>query len=982
MTSVLPAHAPVAERPTPRPAQLAAIQAPLGPVLVLAGPGAGKTFCLIGRIEHYIRHHGISPERICALTFTNRAADEVASRLAREIGPETEALTRGTLHSLCVRLLREHGSQVAVPRTFGIADDAYQLTVLRRLKVWKEPRRRWLLTAFERHRLQGADLAPDDARVLERYEEYLATRNLLDFDQILLKTADLLRGWPEAGIVIGGRWDAVLVDEFQDLDRTQYAIVQRLAPHRNLFVVGDDEQSIFAWRGAEPEVLRKFQREFGVQQPILLDANLRCSRQIFGAARRLLEANPPLFEKAIEAERESPFAVRAQGFGDEIEELRWLLEDLRTDQQTSGLPWGEYALLYRRHDIGQRLEGALITAGIPCALAPRQALVDDEAVSYVVRALRLMRAPDDPVLAHSFAQLVLPKSLMERIERESPADAAGFLERLRHLARKEIREKPDAKKLWRLVYQIENLRGLPEQFPTLDAIVPALLSTRVGEYRSILEDRHEELSDPASDPAVVKLAGKLGKALLGRQRVWVEPGNGVGIAIRGLLREAGVTTVDYLLPESRPAAEDLVITSDDAGALPLPLTIFKALQYQLGSRISSEFDDFVAFDLETTGKDPAMDEIVEVGAVRVRGGKIVDQFRQLVRPKVPIHPEAEKVHGYSQASLADAPTFEQIWPLVRDFLGNGVVVAHNGFNFDIPMLRRMAAGMPGADREPRWFDTLPWARELVPGVKAKLEFLAEAFGVEHGRKHHAVDDAIALVGVARELATRYLVRTRKSLLVQHLDYLGLALALTEDRARGKEGGLLFELSRPYTLGRFSECLDYYESEQAILGGETLSLETVVKRMGGATAMRRIRQEKTAEQRYPMAMARLRVLLDASRAETLEESLQRFLDRVALSTSQGVEADPHRVNLLTVHAAKGLEFSRVYVVGVEDRQFPGTQELSRNETGKIEEARRLLYVGMTRAKDRLVLTRVDRRNGEDTGGAQFLAEMRLHLSRDS
>jgi len=153
-------------------------------------------------------------------------------------------------------------------------------------------------------------------------------------------------------------------------------------------------------------------------------------------------------------------------------------------------------------------------------------------------------------------------------------------------------------------------------------------------------------------------------------------------------------------------------------------------------------------------------------------------------------------------------------------------------------------------------------------------------------------------------------------------------------------------------------------------------------MGGATAMRRIRQEKTAEQRYPMAMARLRVLLDASRAETLEESLVRFLDRVALSTSQGVDADPHRVNLLTVHAAKGLEFSRVYVVGVEDRQFPGIQELSRNETDKIEEARRLLYVGMTRAKDRLVLTRVDRRNGEDTGGSQFLAEMRVPLTRDS
>jgi DNA polymerase III epsilon subunit family exonuclease len=969
-----------AERPSPRAAQLAAIQAPLGPVLVLAGPGAGKTFCLIGRIEYYIKQAGIAPDRICALTFTNRAADEVAHRLAREIGPETEALTRGTLHSLCVRLLREHGSPVGVGRAFGIADDSYQHIVLRRLKVWKEGRRKGLLLAFERHRLQSADLPLDEARLLERYEEYLASRNLLDFDQILTKTRDLLLGSPEAATAIAGRWDALLVDEFQDLDRTQYAIIQRLAPHRNLFVVGDDEQSIFAWRGAEPEVLVRFQRELGIKAPILLDANLRCSRQIFSAARRLLEANPPLFEKAIEAERDSPFPVRAQGFADEVEELRWLLDDLRTDQQASVLPWGEYAFLYRRHDIGARLEGALITAGIPCCLAPRQALVDDEAVSYVVRALRLMRSPDDPVLAQSFAQLVLPKSLMERIERESPTDGAGFLDRLRHLARKEIREKPDARKLWRLVYEIENLRTLPERHVTLDAIVPALLSTRVGEYRSVLEERHEDLSDPASDPAVVRLAERLGRAMLGRQRVWVEPGNGVGIAIRGLLRAAGVTTVEYLLPDRHPQPGDLVLAPTDAGALPLPLAVFKALQYHLGRRISSEFDDFVVFDLETTGKDPAVDEIVEIGAVRVHGGQIVEEFRSLVRPRVPIHPDAQKVHGYSEAHLADAPSFAEIWPAVRDFLGDGVVVAHNGFNFDIPMLRRMSAGLAGADREPRWFDTLPWARELVPGVRAKLENLAEAFGVEHGRKHHALDDATALVGVTRELAGRYLVRTRKSLLVQHLDFLGLGLALTEDSALGKEGKLLCELSRPYTLGRFSECLEFYESERFALGGETLSVDAVVRRMGGPTVLRRIRQEKTAEQRYPMAMARLRVLLDASAAETLDASLELFLDRVALSTSQGVEADPHRVNLLTVHAAKGLEFSRVYVVGVEDRQFPGTTELSRHETSKIEEARRLLYVGMTRAKDRLVLTRVDRRGGEDTGGTQFLEEMGLEVGR--
>ncbi len=132
--------------------------------------------------------------------------------------------------------------------------------------------------------------------------------------------------------------------------------------------------------------------------------------------------------------------------------------------------------------------------------------------------------------------------------------------------------------------------------------------------------------------------------------------------------------------------------------------------------------------------------------------------------------------------------------------------------------------------------------------------------------------------------------------------------------------------------------------------------------------------KDAAQRYPMAMARLQALIDTSQAETLGESVELFLEKVALSTSQGAEVDPHRVNLLTLHSTKGLEFSRVYLVGVEDYQLPGYYAMQEGRTLEIEEARRLLYVGMTRTEDRLVLTRVDRRFGMDSGGSGFLEEM--------
>ncbi|PYP12082.1 MAG: AAA family ATPase, partial [Gemmatimonadetes bacterium] len=146
-------------------------------------------------------------------------------------------------------------------------------------------------------------------------------------------------------------------------------------------------------------------------------------------------------------------------------------------------------------------------------------------------------------------------------------------------------------------------------------------------------------------------------------------------------------------------------------------------------------------------------------------------------------------------------------------------------------------------------------------------------------------------------------------------------------------------------------------------------------------MTRLRAEPDPAQRYPAAVARLRALIDGDPASTLSDSIDRLLERVALSTSEGIEVAPDRINLLTLHSTKGLEFSRVYIVGVEDYQIPGLRETKENRQAEIEEARRLLYVGMTRARERLVLTRVERRFGMEAGGSGFLDEMGLTAGTD-
>jgi DNA polymerase III epsilon subunit-like protein len=343
----------------------------------------------------------------------------------------------------------------------------------------------------------------------------------------------------------------------------------------------------------------------------------------------------------------------------------------------------------------------------------------------------------------------------------------------------------------------------------------------------------------------------------------------------------------------------------------------------------------------------------------------------MVHAATPVSAGARDAHGYTNADLADAPPFSEVWPRFRDFVGRTTLVAHNAQRFDIPVLRRAAAGLAGIG-DLVFLDTYPLARALFR-ESSSLSALAQRFGIEAGRSHHAEDDAVTLARVYEELGRRKIVRARKTALNHVLDYLGLAMALDQRRS-GAEYDLFRETGELYALGRFSDCLEFYAAERSAGAVEVPAVEQVIQLLGGVEKMERVRARKTASQRYPEAMARLERLLEASASDSVEESLTRFLEKVVLSTSAGGEADPHRVNLLTLHSTKGLEFSRVYILGVEDDQLPGSGALQANRKSEIEEHRRLLYVGMTRAKDRLVMTRVEARNGRPAGKNRFLDEM--------
>jgi superfamily I DNA/RNA helicase/DNA polymerase III epsilon subunit-like protein len=962
--------------PTTR--QREAIEAPLGPVLVLAGPGAGKTLCLIERIRYLVEQQRFAPARICAVTFTNKAAGEIAHRLRDALGGAADQVTRSTIHALCVQLLREHGSEIGVPRGFGIADEEYQRQVLRRAGFRKD--KRWPLHEFGLHRMSGKPLDDWLARLYERYREILDARGLLDFDDLVVQTEVLLRTREDAATAIAARWDYLLVDEGQDLSPTQYAILARLwRPHRNIFLVGDDEQAIYAWAGADPAMLATFLNDYGIALPIILDENRRCSQQIFEAARRLIGHNPQRHVKSLRATRISPWPVTAQSFGDEEEEGEWLVADILGQRQAHGLEWGDFALLYRKHEIGDRLEARLVEAGIPCQLAQGRAIADDPVVQYLLAALRVITAPDDPIFAERFAKVVLPRTLYATLRADADREGVEFRDWLRNFGRTSPRTDENGRKVRRCLVTLSNLAVLKDRHLNLATLVEELLAQRVGQYRTMLEEKYEEavLSDPAGDSAARALGARLAGALHGRGRVWLPRLGGAELGLAGLLREAGMTMVDYLGAGATPRVDDVVIgMSDRSDRFSLALTIFKALQLVHEGDLAPPLADFIAVDIETNELNPDTCEVIEFAAVQVESGRIIHEFHSLVRPERPVSPAATAIHHYTDADLVNAPDFATVWGRFRAFAGNALLIAHNGHGFDFPVLRRLADHHPAGNQFSA-YDSLVLARDLHPGSR-KLGDLARAFGIDPGLEHHALDDTRTLAWVMSKLEDRKLARARTTSLGTLLDDLAIAQVLLDPAELGEEDKSFLDVGRIFALGRYTQSLARYDAERTQPGGEVSpDVEQLIERLGGRDLMQKLRREKSAADRYPVAMGRLRRLIEAAGAGTLREQLERFLERVALSQSRGgPEVDRDRVNLLTLHSTKGLEFSRVYVVGVEDAQLPGAPPGKEPSAHEVEEGRRLLYVGMTRAMDRLVLTRVRNRNGIAAGGTRYLSEIGL------
>jgi DNA helicase-2/ATP-dependent DNA helicase PcrA len=394
------------------PAQREAVEAPEGPILVVAGPGSGKTRVLTHRVAYLIKRYGVSPYRIMAVTFTNKAAREMKERLHRLLGPQLRQITIGTFHAICVRILRREAHHLPYDKAFVIYDDGDQLSLIRQcLKELdldeKDFSPRTIQNAVSRAKSQligPQEYVPPSykheatARVYHRYQQLLLENNALDFDDLLMVTVQLLRDNEEVLRKYQRLYQHILVDEFQDTNVAQYAILKLLADeHRNLFIVGDEDQSIYAWRGADFRNVQRFRDDYADARVILLEQNYRSTKTILDTAHNVIARNVQRVPKALWTENEPGVPVMAYEAYDGEEEAQYVLQEIRRLVSEDSYELGDLAMMYRTNAQSRALEEVFIRAGVPYKLIGATRFYERREIKDVLAYLRVIHNPRDAI---------------------------------------------------------------------------------------------------------------------------------------------------------------------------------------------------------------------------------------------------------------------------------------------------------------------------------------------------------------------------------------------------------------------------------------------------------------------------------------------------------------------------------------------------------------------------------------------------------
>ncbi len=1016
-----------------------------GPILVIAGPGTGKTKVITHRIGYLIREHRIKPYNILAITFTNKAVEEMQERVNKEIGePHGSDIKVSTFHAFCVRVLRKHAQQIGLSENFAIFDQEIQDEILeetiRELNLNSHIYPSWRLRNIisEGKQLSRGQLknVPDDLyiepdviaeiddpdteenikRATNAYQDKLTKYNALDFDDLLLKTVELFREVSEIQTDYHKNISYILVDEYHDVNSVQYALLKRISapPNNNLMVVADADQSIYSWRGSNPQYIEHFIDDFS-PKIVELNEHYRCSEKILRAAEEVISKNTERQKQhTLKTHKDVGRNIYHYTFSTATEEARFIIRIIQNLIMHRGVSYRDIAIFYRTHKLADVLAEELLRQKIKFQRIRPSNSFDEEISKGIFSYLRLIQwqLPQDLENAINFPEkriddltwvrlkwLAIRKkiTLVELLKNIDgyPEDVGPFTrrniqelwERLETLS-EEIKEEKIDKIVQKLFAALDSFRS-PYRQRELGTIERQPEMQNISLIQDVLYstlDRNESIKITANygvdEYCAASIIHQTLKTYLNKNvELQLLPKDTDSIKLH--LNENGINLLigDFGQLDETSADSRIIIigTTATEGISTLQLQsdgIHSIAALKLCQRLLSRFEspnmaDMVIYDLETTGVDTRYANIVEIAAQRLNAvGNGIEKYYRLVKPPGGYIPrETTRIHGIDEGTVKDCPSIEMVLPELCSFIQDRILIGHNVAKYDNPILERvlqehLKRGLPNPH-----YDTLVTARRLFPRQRRGIQALAEKFGIGYERLHNASEDVEVNRKIFKELIRIDTQKQQVKSLTEFLPLIGTGiLAKTSDIAE-------VEIS-PEIEAYLNAAKRYVKVNQDVLSVDLPFEQTEKEQVTECCNMLKefdVPVDKEDSDWIEHKSRFLNVVLNFERVGHGHQ-LTDLLDYQKLLTSfDELDNKTEQLTLMTLHAAKGTEFPVVFIIGMEDGNFPiGRSSLTLEE---FEEERRLFYVGMTRAQNQLYLSSaVHRFNDRGQVASMFIREM--------
>jgi len=475
-----------------------------GPLLIMAGAGSGKTRVLTHRIAYLLGEKDVSARNVLAITFTNKAAREMKNRVRKLIGPESEYMWVSTFHSMCVRILRRDIDRIGYSKNFTILDSSDQLSVVKQVlkdlnidKKQFDPRamlgqisaaKNELISVEEYNKKVGNFYERQVGQIYEAYQKMLQKNQSLDFDDLIMQTIHLFKRVPEVLEYYQRRFQYIHVDEYQDTNHAQYILVRQLANrYQNLCVVGDSDQSIYRWRGADIANILTFEKDYPASRTIFLEQNYRSTKSILGAANHVIEHNGGRKPKKLWTENPDGKNLHYFQGATEQEEALFVVDKIQELTKEKEYTPSDVAILYRTNAQSRAIEDTLVKANVPYQMVGGLKFYERKEIKDMLSYLRLITNPDDDLSFERVANVPkrgIGKTSLERLRDYAATNGLSFYEAVQEIDFTGVPKKA-AQALAEFAELIETLTK-QQEFLTATDMVEAVL-TRTG-YEEALKN--------------------------------------------------------------------------------------------------------------------------------------------------------------------------------------------------------------------------------------------------------------------------------------------------------------------------------------------------------------------------------------------------------------------------------------------------------------------------------------------------------------